>query len=503
MTLRILLIDDSPDDVEHLTALALKADSSFEFSIAADGVEAMNLLGSNSVDCILLDYRLENEDGRTLLPKLLDASENCPIIMLTGQGSETVAAAAIKGGAADYMAKHEVTGTDLRTAVTRAVERALMQAKIVVQEQELLRQGRLEALGQLSAGIAHDFNNLLATIKFGVDGVRRSPGSQNSAERLDMVMTTIDRATERVQSLLAFASKQVGRMSTQMSSDVFREIRGLAKNPISSSCKIIFQPCEPNIPVVCDQGLLQSALLNVIINARDAIVEAKVDGVIRVSAAVVEDGTFIEFSVSDNGVGIPDNLIDRVVDPYFTTKQERGGSGLGLSMVHGFVQQNGGNLHIDSEMPGTTVRFTVPVGSIANVETRESESESVRSNAVYRVLVVEDEALLARMIEFDLEDAGYEVEVASTAPQALELISNSAAFDVLVTDISLGGKLDGFDVARKARELQPNIKTIGISGFFRFDEYREAGIIDGMLSKPFQQNKLLDLLNNLSKMADA
>ena len=501
MTTRILVVDDSPDDAEQLVSLILQDSSNVEFKLVRNGGSALTTLAENEIDCVLLDYRLENEDGLELLPRLLEVDSKCPVIMLTGQGNETVAAASIMAGASDYMVKHDATGTDLRTAIMRAIERAEMQAKLAVQEQELMRQGRLEALGQLSAGIAHDFNNLLATIRFGVDGARRAPSSVKSVDRLDMVLSTIDRATERAQSLLAFASKQVGRVSTLMCSDVFLEIKNLTRDPISSSCRIEFSACEPDVPVACDHGLLQNALLNLIINSRDAILEKGEDGAIHVSAKAIrdEDGSsVVQFKVEDDGTGISEGDINRVVDPYFSTKRETGGTGLGLSMVHGFVKQNGGSFHISSSPTGTTVSFTIPVGAKDDIEGFVETSEpDAPLQSSRRVLVVEDEVLLARMMKFDLEDAGFQVSISSSAADAVQQLEETS-FDALVTDISLGGKMNGFDVARTARKQQPNIKIVGISGFYQFDKNREPDVINDMLAKPFQPSKLLSILQNQS-----
>ncbi len=124
-----------------------------------------------------------------------------------------MAATAIKSGASDYLIKQEATGTDLRTEIEHAIERSEIQAALAKQKQELMQQGRLEALGQLSAGIAHDFNNMLATVKLGAEGIKRAPACKNAAKKLELISATVDRAADRTLGLLAFASKQVGRLS--------------------------------------------------------------------------------------------------------------------------------------------------------------------------------------------------------------------------------------------------------------------------------------------------
>ncbi len=499
----VLIVDDSPDDMEFLADLICRDHPEFVVESAETGSAGLQKLAEFRPDCVLLDYRLGHENGLDLLPQFLEKGKGTSVIMLTGQGSEPIAAASIKAGASDYLVKQDATGTALRTAVRNAVERASMQRRLKAQEQDLRRQGRLEALGQLSAGIAHDFNNMLATIRFGVEGVKRNPNSSGNAQKLDMIITTVDRAAERTQGLLAFASKQVGRMSSHPCSEVFFELEALVRDLISDDCRIEFHFCEPDVAIYCDHSLLQNALLNLVVNARDAIKGYRRDGMIEVSASL-EDGEELAgkgrlmLTVSDNGKGIPEEIIDRVTDPYFTTKQDAGGTGIGLAMVHGFVTQSEGLLEVQSKPnEGTTISFTIPVGEGEDAGAAEAVKSRHPTTAAGRhVLLIDDEDLLAGMIRDLLEEVGFVVHKAATPDEALALLDNLQESDAVVTDISLRGSLDGFDLAAIIRGRLPKIQIIGISGFHEFEEGRKRDVMDAFLTKPFQAADLISELYN-------
>lgn len=496
---KVLIIDNSPEDIELLIDLICQDHPNFEFSIAKDGRGGVESMGADRPNCILLDYRLDHESGLDLLPKFLAIDEACPVIMLTGRGSEAIAAQAIKAGASDYLVKKDVTGTDLRKAIEHAVMREDMKNKLASQEQDLRRQGRLEALGHLSAGVAHDFNNILATIRFGVEGLKRAVITQKSIQKLDIILRTVDRAAERTQGLLAFASQQVGRLSDELCSHVLAEIEALSHDAIATTCGIEFRHGVRDVLVHCDQALLQNALLNLIVNARDAIQQTDKAGTIIVESKVVERadvGRMVEFIVQDDGIGIPADLIEQVTDPYFTTKAATGGTGIGLSMVHGFVTQSGGSLRIHSEVgKGTTVRFTVPVGSVACAgSVKLGPTTAQDSMRTRRVLLVEDQFWLGVMIKDELEEAGFEVLMTASAENALTMMDQICDADAVVTDISLNGVLDGFDLAERTREKHPGIQIIGMSGFQHFDATKKRQVLDVLLLKPFETSDMTDEL---------
>ncbi|WP_436397661.1 PAS domain-containing protein [Roseobacter sp. S98] len=392
--------------------------------------------------------------------------------------------------------------------------------------QQIERTSRLDALGQLTGGIAHDFNNLLATVQYALQLAQNTETEERRTRYLDTALTSISRGSDLTKRLLAFAKQQPGTEVSKAVAEVMSEFRRLADPLIETNLELQFEVTESDFWVYCDTAQLSNALLNLLLNARDAILRSGQGNCIKIRARGVDEidtdmilrrehadtyiatglqedeifageiaentaYRFVEFSVSDNGPGMTDEIRDRAIDPFFTTKDTNSGTGLGLSMVYGFVQQANGELRIYSEHgQGTTVRLLVPRGTRQGHREQPVQVEPEAQGQGQRILIVEDEVSLRTMMEDLISDLGYAVQTVSSGNEALALIEKDAAFDLVITDIVMPGDIGGFVLAKEIRRLFPDMAIIYMSGYTGYSVEDMNDIIAPLLQKPCPPEEL-------------
>lgn len=332
-------------------------------------------------------------------------------------------------------------------------------------EHQLRQAQKMEAVGQLTGGIAHDFNNILAAILGNLSALE--PGlRQDDAlhERWRRAMGAADRAARQVERLLAFSRRQ--RLEPERV-DINALVEGMMELlEYSLGERVRLDSClAPELPPVrVDPGQLENALMNLAINARDAM---SGEGRIRIETAL-RNGTDVEIRVADSGCGIPAELIDRVYEPFFTTKERGKGSGLGLSMVYGFVRQSGGDVLIESQMgQGTRVCIRLPGVLDLDGADPDQEPEAVSGERAIPaaageacILVVDDDPdLLAASVD-QLRSLGYLALAAADGVQALDAIGSRPEIALLYTDVGLPAPWDGFSLAAEARARRPGLAVL-------------------------------------------
>jgi signal transduction histidine kinase/CheY-like chemotaxis protein len=344
---------------------------------------------------------------------------------------------------------------------------------------------RLEALGKMTGGIAHDFNNLLAVIVGNIEMMRRRLGDAIPPQ-INHIAQAAERGEKLVQQMLAFARRQPLRPQVI---DVNAQIHGMAdmfKRASRGDITTTFELSDGVWPVEVDPTQLESALLNLAINARDAMPKG---GSVRIitrnlASLAARDGDVVEIAVSDTGAGIPPQLLGQVFDPFFTTKAPGEGTGLGLSMVHGFAGQSGGAVEIESTVGvGTTVRLRLPRAK-RQPGSEGAKAEPVAARGQGSVLVVEDNAELREMTTALLGELGYAVRAAGSPAEGFDILRTFAA-DIIFSDILMPGGMNGFEFAREARRRYPGIDILLTSG--------DAGILSSadhgeftILQKPYR-----------------
>ncbi|WP_299673917.1 ATP-binding protein [uncultured Roseobacter sp.] len=403
--------------------------------------------------------------------------------------------------------------------------------------QQIERKGRLDALGQLTGGIAHDFNNLLATILYAMQLTRTDNLSERSDRMLEAALGAVERGRELTGRLLAFAKPQPGLSKSRQVSDVFSDVEALVRPAIEASVEITFLPPEPDILIYCDHGQLDNALLNLVLNSRDAILRTGKDGKITVKARAVDEvdadlalrredlnayiaqgmkrehakdvarhdaraHRYVEISVTDDGPGMSEEVKRRAIDPFFTTKDTNSGSGLGLSMVYGFIQHADGELRIYSEIGfGSTIRMILPRGTTEDVREEPIARLPIRQGQGQTILVVEDEEPLLEVMQDLLQELGFGFLPARFGNEALAVLESGTEVDLLLTDIVMPGGIGGFELARQARQLRPELPVVYMSGYTGFTSSEMGEVVAPLLQKPCPPVELADVL--AKALADA
>jgi signal transduction histidine kinase/CheY-like chemotaxis protein len=384
---------------------------------------------------------------------------------------------------------------------------ALVEATDTIKEmEERLRQSqKMEAVGQLTGGIAHDFNNLLQGIIGSLDRVqfRIAEGRINDVDKfLKGAVASANRAAALTHRLLAFSRRQPVDPKPVNINQLIGSIEELLRRSMGESVALKTELAPELTLVRCDTNQLENALLNLVINARDAMPDGGEVKIVTSNISLDEQsglkldlaaGNYVSLRVGDNGVGMPDDVKSRAFDPFFTTKPIGQGTGLGLSMIYGFVRQSEGSVRIESQQgAGTVIEILLP--QFTGDEAAEIEDAMVSENSSTdhseTVLVVEDEAVVRLLVVETLQDLGYRPLEAADGATALRILQSSQRVDLLVTDIGLPG-LNGRQLADAGRTTRPDLKILFMTGYAE-NAASNNFLTPGMeiIAKPFEMDAL-------------
>jgi len=359
----------------------------------------------------------------------------------------------------------------------------------------------MEAIGQLTGGLAHDFNNLLGGVSGGLELLERrlSEGRFSGLERYIIgAQDSARRAAALTQRLLAFSRRQTLDPKSTNVNQLISGMEELIRRTVGPSVEVEVVGAGGIWPTRVDRSQLESALLNLCINARDAMPDG---GRITIETAnkwlderaakerELPPGQYVSLCVTDTGTGMAPDVIAQAFDPFFTTKPIGQGTGLGLSMIHGFVRQSGGQVRIYSEFgKGTTMCLYLPrfIGQAEEVEKDEmlTITDSVGGATV---LVIDDEPTIRMLMVEVLEEAGYIVVDAGDGVAGLKILQSDIRIDLLITDIGLPGGMSGRQLAEAARARRPDLKVLFITGFAENAAVGHGHLDPGMqmMTKPF------------------
>ncbi|PZQ50342.1 MAG: hybrid sensor histidine kinase/response regulator [Rhodovulum sulfidophilum] len=360
-------------------------------------------------------------------------------------------------------------------------------------ERRLRQSQKMEMIGQLTGGVAHDFNNLLMAVLGNLDVLRRHVGEDPKARRLiDGAIQGAQRGASLTQRLLAFARRQDLSIAATDLCELVRGMVSLIERTIGRTIELRVELPEAPAWAEVDANQVELALLNLVVNARDAMPDG---GVLTVSMDVGPgpegvEGRFTRLAVADSGTGMDKATLDRATEPFFTTKGVGKGTGLGLSMILGLTRQLGGELRLSSaEGAGTLVELFFPVAEAAarapapEVAAPPAPAEPRR----LRILVVDDDALIAMSSVDMLEDLGHEVLEANSGEAALRLLRDDAGVDLMITDFSMP-RMNGAQLAQAARALRPELPIILATGYAELPPGAEIDL--PRLGKPYDQRQL-------------
>lgn len=426
---------------------------------------------------------------------------------------------AIRGSDKTWTSEYRVVSTDQQTydVVTRSLIlrdaagvaiRWIGSATDVTElknlENKLRQSQKMEAVGQLSGGIAHDFNNLLTIIVGNAETLSELTANDPRMNKLAKVtLQAAERGAALTRRLLSFARRQSLEPQRVDPGKLLSELDGLIRRTIPEDIEISITADADVSPIEVDPVQLENVILNLIINARDAMptgglltLEAsnatpEVNEMLRADGG--EADHYVTITVSDTGCGMPTDIVEHAFEPFFTTKEVGKGSGLGLSMVWGFVQQSAGFAQIQSAPgAGTSVRLHFPAanGRIEPATTPVSNHTGTQGHE--RVLVVEDEALVRQHVVAQLKVFGYQVTEAASALQAYEIIKNDPDIDLLLTDMVMPGGMNGKQLADAALQIRPDLKVLFTTGYTEdaiFQE-RQSNPRVHLLQKPYRRGEL-------------
>jgi len=382
-----------------------------------------------------------------------------------------------------------------------------VEARRLIQEQ-LHQSQKMESVGQLTGGIAHDFNNLLTVVSGNLELIEDAADNDRVRQFAAAARCAAGRGAKLTAQLLAFSRRQKLNPKLINANKLISEFQGLIRQAVGGSCKVELRTDERLWFCHVDPPLLETALLNLALNARDAMPDG---GVLEIETRnVVLDegvmdgcspGSYVRLSVTDTGCGIPPEVRDRVFEPFFTTKEVGKGTGLGLSMVYGFVRQTGGYVDVESAPGmGTTVALYLPKAK----QRPDAEAEAVQTQTIpggsERVLVVEDNEDVLEVTSAMLTTFGYRVLCARNGAEALQMLKSGQEFELLFSDVVMPNGMSGVELARETKRLNKSIKILLTSGYAgdvleRHRSVDEFPIID----KPFQ---LADLARRLRSILD-
>jgi PAS domain S-box-containing protein len=396
---------------------------------------------------------------------------------------------------------HEIAieGHDARLAV------ALDVTQRNIAEEQLRQAQKMEAIGQLTGGIAHDFNNLLAIIQGNIELVQdRVKDDPKLAEMIDYALRASERGASLTKRLLAYSRQQPLAPKPVDIAVLIAGMTDLLRRALGETIEVRSHMAPGLWPTRIDPNELEHAMLNLAVNARDAMpnggtlsIEAEnthLDAAYAEHNLEVKPGPYVMIAITDSGSGMPKEVIDHVFEPFFTTKPVGQGSGLGLSMVYGFVKQSGGHIKLYSESGhGTTIKLYLP--RIA--EHREAEPE-VHDAAIAAdpknevVLVVEDDPDVRKLVLGMVDSLGYRTISAIDGPSALEALERVGKVDLLFTDVVLPRGMNGAVLAKAAQERQAGLRVLYMSGYTRNAILHNGALDEGvqLITKPFRKADL-------------
>jgi two-component system, cell cycle sensor histidine kinase and response regulator CckA len=372
-------------------------------------------------------------------------------------------------------------------------------------EAQLLQAQKMEALGRLAGGVAHDFNNLLTIIGAHAGRLRRRLEDPSLAE----IVRAVERAGQLTHQLLAFGRQAVLEHRELDPVPAARESIRMVERVIDESVKLELNTDGCQGKIATDAAQLEQVLLNLVINARDALDGG---GTIRVTLSdehveqapldvqpAILPGDYVVLAVEDDGVGMPDAVRHRALEPFFTTKEPGRGTGLGLAMVYGIASQYAGGIVLDSRPGGgTTVRVYFPRVTAAAPAAEGERPAVARRGAGEALLVVDDDPAVRTILRDVLEDAGYSAHVATCGEEALALFdAEGGAFVAVVTDVFMPG-IGGIDLVKALRERAPSLPALYLSGYAPFDRADDDPRVRGaFLRKPFTPEALVARIGEL------
>ena len=405
------------------------------------------------------------------------------------------------------------TDTEMGIAVTCLVQDVSDRAQL---EAQLRQSQKMEAIGKLSGGMAHDFNNLLGVIIGNLDlAARKLDMDSPGFKRLTTAKKAAERGAELTKRMLAVARRQTLQPKPTDINSMILELSEILPRTLGPDIEMGHDLTEGLPPVLVDPSGLENVLINLALNSRDAMPKGgkfyitthewhlSADDSLTMHDDM-KPGDYVHVAVTDNGEGMNAETLSRAFEPFFTTKERGKGTGLGLAMIYGFAKQSGGNVRMYSEPGvGTTIDLFLPIARNAVAAQPEQQddrsAESFKIGNSEKLLVVDDEYELLEVAVAYLEEMGFKVLAATNGEQALRTLARNPDIDLLLTDIVMPGGINGVELAKSVRQINPQVKVLYTSGFPEgvIADKSGAKLDAPLVSKPYSREGLAKAISNM------
>lgn len=508
--LRILFVEDSDADVELAAWELEKSGYRITHRERVETREDLQraILGE-TWDIVISDFSMPTFNGLEALKLVRETRPNLPYIMVSGTIGEEIAVSAMKAGANDYLMKGNLRrlGPAVDREMRDMAERKFSEAALRKSEEQLRLAQRLETVGKLAGGVAHDFNNILSVVSGYANLLQMKLAKNGTAyKELVEIEKAVLKATALIRQLLTFSRRQVVQPQVLDMGNVVRDSLSMLHMVVGEDIQLETQLENGLGKIRADRSQLEQIIMNLAVNAKDAMPRG---GTLRFETESSDldmdhflqgeknaAGKYLCLKVRDNGQGIPENILPRIFEPFFSTKGEGRGTGLGLSTVFGIVQQMGGNIRVESHLEKGTL-FSLYFPCVTEAEAEDAGTGSAYSRKApsqgETVLLVEDDVDLRKLAKDILVLEGYRVLESATPQDALGFArSKDLAIDLLLTDLVMP-RMNGKDLADAILLLRPELKVMYMSGYAPEYLMPDFSLISepNFLEKPFSPAKLL------------
>jgi len=513
--LRLLHLEDNPVDAELVIGTLTESGLTCASQRVDTRTTFLTALKTGAIDLILADYSLPGFDGMSALALARQYAPDVPFLFVSALIGEELAIDAMHQGATDYVLKQRLGR--LVPSVQRALrerderrERQRAEQALRQSEKQFRQAQKMEAVGRLAGGIAHDFNNLLTVIMGYSHVLSTELGSDHPLHgKIDETLKACERAALLIRQLLTFSRKQPLEPKLLVMNGVLTNLESMLRRLIGADIRLVIGLDPANGQVRADQAQLEQVVMNLVVNARDAMANG---GILTIEAAIVDittsppyhvrpltPGKYVRMSVSDTGCGMDRQTRAHLFEPFYTTKDEGKGSGLGLSTVFGIVTQCGGAIDVSSR-PGHGARFDVYFPNArGELLAPEQEEHGPLRRGTETILLVEDDASVRTLIRDELRKLGYDVIESKNGVEACLLASQHVgSLHLLLTDMIMPG-MGGRELANHLLVIKPDLRILFVSGYTD-----DVGILSGQedgttafLQKPFTPEVLAQTVRQL------
>jgi two-component system, cell cycle sensor histidine kinase and response regulator CckA len=519
--IRVFFLEDNPDDVELELYELRKAGFNVIHEVARNRKEFLQKLTGFPMDIMLADYSLPDITGLDAISLCKDKGLDVPVILITGEGNEMMAVDSLRLGAIDYIIKKNIAGLPAR--VKRALEIwSDHKAKEHADEdrrrlqQLLFENQKMDAIGRLAGGIAHDFNNILTgIIGFSEFCINDHEKGLSIREKLQSIMTLSLRGSDLVKQLLIFSRKMPVQLKVLDFNSFIIETMQFLNRIVEETMEIKIDLHEDVLKVKCDAGQFTQVLMNLTLNARDAM-NGKGRMTIKTGKSYLPEDLqslsasagkeeYVYLTVSDTGVGINSDDIQKIFDPFFTTKELGKGTGLGLSIVYSVVNAHKGFIKVSSEKAeGAAFKIYLPCAESAETDDGSQffktpqVSDAKKLHGKETVLVAEDEAMIRELVVSIMKSFGYKVITAKDGEEAFNIYSSGEhKIDMVVSDMMMPNK-GGIQLFKELKAINPDLKFILVTGYSLADQDEAViGSMDAVLAKPYTPMKIMQLARDI------